>query len=372
MKQEQPGSSGPPRRRPGSLRLRMTLWFTGSLLVVVGVLAVVTYWHLKHELQEETAEREGHKKEEWVLHGRYDDSEIQDILGELIGWAASIGIPLVLVALGLGYLVAARSARPARSLNRQLSAIGLDNLDQRVDAGASDREHVELAIHVNALLARIERSFDDFREHLTRVAHELRTPLHILRLRLEQAAPSLDPDFAESLDQELARLGALVDGLLTAARAEHRQLPVSPVRQSIEALLDDFLETYSLLAREAGRSLVLKELAPSGMVVFADPDHLKQILHNLLDNALKHGSGAIRLRVAARPSGRVTLLVANPVRTELEHSVPGTGLGLRLVRALARLQPDGAFSSHAGSKWFAARIVLRGGDPAGNSARGGS
>ena len=186
--------------------------------------------------------------------------------------------------------------------------------------------------HVNELLARLELAFTHLREYTTQVAHELRTPLQLMRLRIEANAAVMNPELAEELQEELARLSGYVETALTIARAEQGRLDLRPEPLRLKEFLTDVLEPFSRLAIAEGRRLLWS--CPAGIVAQADRGSLKQILFNLLSNALKHGNQDILLRVRQRSRG-VSLLLGNRVMERAHVSPEGLGIGLRLVRALS-------------------------------------
>jgi K+-sensing histidine kinase KdpD len=142
----------------------------------------------------------------------------------------------------------------------------------------------------------------------------------------------MDPELAEELQEELARLTSYVETALTIARAEQGRLDVRPEPLAFKEFLADVLEPFSRLSIAGGRRLLWS--CPSDIVVQADRGMLKQALFNLLTNALKHGDQDILLRVRLRPRG-VSLLLGNRVPDRTQLSREGLGIGLRLVRALA-------------------------------------
>jgi signal transduction histidine kinase len=323
-----------------SLRCRLTLWFAISLLLVVVGLMLAAHWHLDYELRQEKWERTHPAHPDWVLHGSFTDQEVHDILGELAGFWLLIGIPLAGLAIGAAYLIARRSTRPIQQINQQLDRLGAATLSQRIQAPDADPEVSQLAGHFNKLFGRLETSFTHLQEYTAQVAHELRTPLQLLRLRIEANAASMNPTLAEELQEEIARLSNYVETALTIARAEQGRLELKPEPIALRTFLADILEPFSRLAESEGRKLLWS--CGADVSVQADRDALKQILFNLLNNALKHGAGNIHLRVKAR--GRVVrLLLGNSAAQPLNKSATGLGIGLRLVGAFARQMPGARF-----------------------------
>lgn len=315
-----------------SLRWRLTLWFGISLLVVVTGLILAAHKHLDYELRQEKWERTAPEHPDWILHGSYSDKEVEDILGELVRFWILVGVPLVGLALASAYFIARRSDRPVRDVNRQLAGLGPTTLAERVKAPDVDPEVGELVRHVNELLARLELAFTHLQEYTTQVAHELRTPLQLMRLQIDKNAAGMKPELAEGLQEELARLTSYVETALTIARAEQGRLELHTESLQFKEFLSDTLELFSRLAEADGRRLLWS--CPEGIMVQADPSLLKQMLFNLLSNALKHGELDILLRVH-RQARWVSLLVGNRATDGKLKPKHGLGIGLRLVRALS-------------------------------------
>ncbi len=319
-----------------SFRWRMAGWFTLSLLLVLGVFTGVTYLHLRHELRMEKWEREQPGRSDWVLHGSYSESEVADIAGELAHLSLMYAVPVAAIALILGYFLATRSLKPLADINRQLQAIGARSLAQRVRVGRADREFQSIESNINALLARLEGAFQQLTEYSAQVAHELRAPLTLMRLQVEDAAGHIEPGLAESLQEELCRLSDYVDQCLLLARAEQGRLVLKLEHVPLRALLTDVLETYELWARSQQRAVTLQD-GPE-LVLTADPRYLRQMLHVLLSNALRHGCGPVRVSLETRSEQASCLVENGAPPCAGEEAARGTGLGLRLARAVATAQ----------------------------------
>jgi len=320
-----------------SLRWRLAFWFGSGVVLVMIVFVAFTYRYLDSELRQKSWQRNYPEHPDWTIHGRYSEEEIGDILGELVETGWIYGIPLCLLAVFFGYLLARRSLQPITHLNRQLKVIQAPNLSQRIALAELDPDFQTLVLHINELLARLETSFGAMSNYAAKVAHELRTPLAILRLKLEQASDRISPELAEELQGELHQLTHIVGQSLLIAKAEQGRLIVHASVFDLAVVLNEAVADFSLLAEEQGRSISFR--APDAASVRCDLSHVRQIVHNLLTNALKHGRGSIRVKLF-QTEERTVLTISNLVRHREDPAPDTFGLGLRVVRTLSELQPD--------------------------------
>ncbi len=340
-----------------SLRWRLTLWFAASLLAVLAILVISAHWHLDYELRKEKWERTHPAHPDWILHGSFTDKEVHDILAELLQFWLVVGVPLVAASLLAAYGLARQSTKPVRDVNRHLQGIGPATLKDRIRAPDADPEVAELVRHLNALLDRLETSFTHLQEYTSQVAHELRTPLQLMRLQVETNAGRMEAELAEDLQRELARLSNYVEQALLIARAEQGQLDIRLADFSLNLFLADVVEPFIRLAEAEGRRLLWS--CPASVTIRTDRGLLKQILFNLLNNALGHGTGEILLRVRARPQG-VAVLLGN--RSSAQKGKAGLGIGLRLVRALVQQLPQTSLATRKTS-YFWVRMQFPKGAP---------
>ena len=336
-----------------SLRWRIALWFTVSLLAVMIVFVGATYLHLRHELRIEKWERAHPDHKDWALHGSYSEAEVDDIAEELWRLALFYAAPVILLTLALGYFLAKHSFQPVAEMNRQLQAIGARSLDKRVKVSHADDEFLAIEHNVNALLARLDASFRQLTEFSAQVAHELRTPLTLLRLQVEEAAGQIEPGLAESIQDELRRLSDYVDQCLLLATAEQGRLVLEIKPVALRALVVEMIEVYELLARSESR--VLAVVATGEIIVQADARSLRQMLHNLLTNALRHGGGPLTVTVA-REGSETVCRIENEIVAHPSASGGGTTLGLRIVRALSGLHPGLTFTAGRVGERFVAEL----------------
>jgi signal transduction histidine kinase len=189
------------------------------------------------------------------------------------------------------------------------------------------------------------------------VTHELRTPLTLIRLSAETLlfgrarSPEVRTSALEGIVAEARRMQQLVDNVLHFSRAERRILQVRVADVAVDALLEETVVGFAPLVAERGVS-VRRHPAP-GLMVRADPEALRLVLFNLLDNAARHGHGTNVIEMEARLSAAgVTLAVSDAgpgipmaarervwrpferLTSAAEHNAPGSGLGLTVVREL--------------------------------------
>jgi len=199
---------------------------------------------------------------------------------------------------------------------------------------------------IAAALAR-ERIF------IADASHELRTPLSVLRTELELAqrrerSPQELAGVLRSAAEEVDRLSRLAEDLLVLARSDEGKLALMRERTRLADLLERVRTRFAARADQAGRDLVVE--APDGAAAELDPLRIEQALGNLVDNALRHGQGAVRLS-AARNGDRTSFEVSDQgdgfserfqadaferfTRADQGRSGGGTGLGLAIVSAVA-------------------------------------
>jgi len=207
---------------------------------------------------------------------------------------ASAGLLLIPLAALAGRVLAARALRPVDALVESIGALDSDRLDQRLAAPGAVTEVARLTDELNRLLARLEESDATMRRFTADASHELRTPISILRtglevtLRKDRTAAEYRDVMRENLE-EIERIQRIVEALLTLARSQGgdtREIRRETV--DLSAVVTAALATIRPLARERG--LTLEETTASGIHVLGDPDQLRLMVLNLLDNAVKFTS----------------------------------------------------------------------------------
>ena len=323
-----------------SLRLQLTLWYLGSFVATVLLFGAITYFHLQQELRSAAWKAPPPDHPTWMIKESLSEDEVSRLLGHLLHISLVYSIPFVLVAASLGVLLARKSIHPIACLNTQLRLIGPKNLYRRVSVAQGDTEYKQLQAHINSLLDRLETAFTQLGDFSAKVAHELKTPLTILRLRVEQQAGQNDAEFLESMQDELKRLSDYIDRMLLLARAEQGRIPVSLEPLPIHTIIAELIDTYSVLAETEHRSIRFR--CPKGFMVQFDRQYFRQILNNILTNAIRHGTGPIlvHVRVAA---AYTSLVCINRVNPGVKRSTLGVGLGLRLIQGLAGAVPGASF-----------------------------
>ena len=225
---------------------------------------------------------------------------------------------LILLTLLLGALLARRIIHPLIELTNAVRALGTGDLSVRVPVKHRG-EIRELERAFNAMAADLSYA-DEVRRNMTAdVAHELRTPLSIIRGKLEGVLDGVYPTTPEHLTpilEETELLTHLVEDLRLLALAEAGQLPLEKRPLDIGDLLRDAQVNFTPQANDRGVTLIL-DLPPDLPQVAADWRRIAQILSNLLTNALRH-----------TPEGGNVTLMANTHADQIEVRVTDTGSGI--------------------------------------------
>lgn len=315
-----------------SFRFRITAWVVVSCTLLIGVMMTTGYRQIEEELREGRKDPTHPGTAEWTIHNSYAEEEIRDILGEMTRAWLWTGVPIIALSLGAGLLLARRSLRPVHDINRQLAAMKPDSLHGGITIPETDPTIEDLANHLNKLLERAGTAYQEMAEFSARVAHELRTPLMLLRMRVEHAPAGIPPTFQEELQDELARLSRFVERSLLAARAEQGSLEIIMISLSLTDLLWDMTGDYQLLANERGLEMQV-DLTPD-VHIHADPDLIRQVIHGLLENAVRYAKSKIVITNRIE-KGQPVLEIHND-REATTMATAGLGLGLRLVRGICK------------------------------------
>jgi heavy metal sensor kinase len=280
------------------------------------------------------------------------DRELDEVRGVLLG----AGLVTLLLSAGLAYWLARQALAPVDQLRRAADAVTADRLDRRLATPNPDDELGRLARTINALFARLERSFAEIRRFTADASHELRTPLTALRIEVEVAlgkALSL-ADHQQLLGnvlEELVRMTRLTDQLLTLSRRDAGVEQFAPVPLDLRSVVSGVVEGLRPLAESRGVRLGLAAEAP--VPIAGDEGRLRQVFINLLDNALKYTpeGGTVTVQVGQQSQGGVVTVTDTGIGIPPEHlphvferfyrvdksrsrAEGGTGLGLSIAQSI--------------------------------------
>ena len=265
-----------------------------------------------------------------------------------------------LLASGLiGYGIARRGLRPLAVLGERMTRVNARSLDQRLGTYGAPAEIEALVSSFDAMLDRLEAAFRALSELSAELAHELRTPLHVLRQQSEVAlsrARSAEEyrDLVVSSHEELDRLGRMAEDMLFLARTEDPRSSIDRQPLAIAAELNDVAEYLDALAAEA--EVTLEVDAPPTLRVVGDRMLLRRALVNVVTNALGHTPPGGRVRLSARADGTSVIACVEDNgagippdilprvfdryfrgRGTTGRPVNGSGLGLAIVRGIMQL-----------------------------------
>jgi len=289
-----------------------------------------------------------------LLVGRdmFELEETQRMIIHTLVWG--IVITLVLALLG-GIALSRGVMRKIESINRTSKDIMSGDLSRRIPTTGSNDDFDRLASNLNNMLDQIELLMEEVRRVSDNIAHDLKTPLARLRNRLESLRNDATHDSGqlELVDAALHEADGLLstfNALLRIARIESKAQREAFGDQDLVALLNDVVELYEPLAEERGQDLRLECVGT--LQVRGDRDLLFQCIANILDNAIKYtppdgvisvtlneGAGCVRVcdQGPGIPEHARDKVFRRFYRLDTSRSTVGSGLGLSLVKAVARL-----------------------------------
>ena len=259
---------------------------------------------------------------------------------------------LTLAVAAVSWLVIGRTLAPVDAISRRAGQITGRRLDQRVPEPRTHDEIRRLARTINDMLARLEQSARRQERFVADAAHELRTPLATLRLRLETALdrphPAADRELLPDLLGETLRLGSLVEELLLLARSDAGRL--APQVEPVD--LDEVVT--SVVASTQDRKVTVREAEIQPVQVLGEPALLEQVVRNLVENAARHARNQVDVSLTVDAATAVITVdddgpgIPGDARTEVferfvrlddarDRDQGGVGLGLAIVDEIVKL-----------------------------------
>lgn len=298
-----------------------------------------------------------------------DISNIEEVLAS--GTLVTLAVALTVGLLG-GGLMSLAIRRRIDAVSATARRVMAGDLSQRVPVRDSGDDFDRLAETLNLMLARIEDALEAVRRVSDSVAHELRTPLARLKADLEDAAGGGHELRLSSAIGEADRLEKIFDAVLRIARIEAGRHDVVMRPVDLSALLEDAIDYYHPAAEERGIALV--SAVEPDLTISADADLIFQAMANLIDNAIKYtpAGGDIALTAAAAPDKVIVSLNDSGPGIPPEHrarvterfyrtpsatDLPGAGLGLSLVAAVAAMH-DSKLAFESGTPGLCVRWTM--------------
>ena len=259
--------------------------------------------------------------------------------------------PFAALALILTWAITWWSLRPVTRASREAASVGPADLEQRISTRGLPREIRPLVDAVNSALDRLAAAYSAERQITADAAHELRTPLSVLSLRLQRARSAGAVDWP-AVEHDINKMTQVVSQLLDLARKEAQPQDFAALPAiNLSRVIREAAAMVLPLLESQGRPLELD--VPDALPMRGHADHLRDLVRNLLENAVSHGRGTVtvvaRHDASTREAGTVIEVADEgegvPLGQEeevfqrfrkLDANSPGAGLGLAIVRQVAR------------------------------------
>jgi len=272
---------------------------------------------------------------------------------------SALAVPVIFfTCLVLGYVVSSLTLRPLTRIQKAAASIDLNSLNQRLEESRGPDELSDLSRLFNQMLERLEQSFKQVQRFTADAAHEIRTPLTVMRLQVEKMCHHQQIDDStraalQDLTEEILRLDEVLEHLFVLAKAEAGVLPLTRKEVEVGPFVDSFAEDAQVLCEQEQRifSLTSNE---EGKAVF-DESWIRQVLFNLLSNALKYSPPATTITMESSfkekswtveirdqgpgvPEDRLLSIFERFVRARPEDMLrSGSGLGRAISQGIVQM-----------------------------------
>jgi heavy metal sensor kinase len=296
-------------------------------------------------------------------------------------WFLAVVLPaLAVIAVGGGYLLMNRALSPVDQITASAERISSHNLSERLPDAHTGDELERLSLALNRMIERLDAAFEHSRQFVADASHELRTPLTVLRGELESLVdePGMPADWEERLGsalEEVVRLSRIVEGLFAISRLDAGEAAAEWMKFDLGQVAASTADQITLLAED--KRIRISSAASIGIWVEGDRARIKQVVVNLLDNAIKYTpeGGKVTLKVTADDE-RACLEVADTgigIPSELlsrvferffrvdrarSRELGGAGLGLSIVKSICVAHHGSVEASSSPGKGSVFRVYL--------------
>jgi signal transduction histidine kinase len=371
-----------------SIRVRLTLLYSGVLFVVAALLVAGLYLGLSLSLRDEPVSQAvfveqvpvndgGQVEEQTFVPAEAFEQEVNErTLRNLRAFSLAALAVLFVTSLAVGWTIAGRVLAPIAHITDVAREIQARELSRRIDLAGPDDELKRLADTFDSMLSRLDVAFASQRRFVADASHELRTPLAIIKANLDlaltdaQATAESRATAAAVIERAIARMARLTDDLLALARLDAPATGREPVH--VAGLVEDAAEEFAAAA--AGRGIAIDVETTAAGPVLGDRDVLKRALTNLLDNAVRVAGSRVALSHGETDGSAWIAVSDDGPGIEAEHQASifdrfwrpddgrsrpggGSGLGLAIVRQIA--EAHGGTVEVESTPGEGARFVLR-------------
>ena len=299
------------------------------------------------------------KKNNYEITVAYPSHLIEETLTNLTDIYIIIAPLFFVLSIVGGSVLSASSLRRIDRITKRTDEITTQNLDDKIPGEEFNDEYGRLVHTLNRMIKRIKKSIDYMNQFSIAASHELKTPLTILRGEVEVALrhPKTPEQYREILQsnyEEVLRLINIVDRLFLVSRFDNKLIKANLKRVDLKELLERIVDNLGYLSSDKNNRLIME--ADTDIQVEADPDLIRQVMTNLIENAIKYGYEDEPIYINARKSGNnVKVSVINKgegiceedrvkifdrfyrIESSRSRKTGGTGLGLSIVKSIIAL-----------------------------------